>query len=92
MLVTLEEVKQYLRVDHDEEDDLILDLMTSAQKLCMDILRIDDEELFETEHTQARIAVLYSIAYLYEHREKADHHALTLTLRALLFGMRKDMF
>ena len=40
----------------------------------------------------ARISVLYAAAYLYEHREEADHHALTLTLRALLFGSRKEGF
>ena len=37
-------------------------------------------------------AVLYSLGYLYEHREEADHHALTLTLRSLLFGVRKEAF
>ena len=32
------------------------------------------------------------MAYFYEHREEADHHALTLTLRSLLFGSRKEAF
>ena len=36
-----------------------------------------------------RVAVLYTLGYLYEHREEADHHALTLTLRSLLFGIRE---
>ena len=36
-----------------------------------------------------RVAVLYALGYLYEHREEADHHALTLTLRSLLFGIRE---
>ena len=40
----------------------------------------------------ARISVLYAAAYLYEHREEADHNALALTLRALLFGSRKEGF
>ena len=39
-----------------------------------------------------KTAILYSLAYLYEHREDADHHALTLTLRSLLFGIRKEGF
>jgi hypothetical protein len=39
-----------------------------------------------------RIAVLYTVAYLYEHREEADHSQLNLTLRALLFGVRKEGF
>ena len=35
---------------------------------------------------------MFTAAYLYEHREEADHHALNLTLRALLFGSRKEGF
>ena len=32
------------------------------------------------------------VGYLYEHREEADHHALNMTLRSLLFGTRKEGF
>ena len=35
------------------------------------------------------IAILYTVGYLYEHREEADHHDLTLSLRGLLFGIRE---
>lgn len=38
-----------------------------------------------------RVAVLYALAYLYEHREEADHHTLTLTLRYLLFSLREGV-
>ena len=38
-----------------------------------------------------RVAVLYALGYLYEHREDADHHALTLTLRSLLFSIREGV-
>ena len=74
MLVTLDEAKEYLRVDFDDDNSL------------------EDEAAFEENYKEARIAVLYTIGYLYEHREEADHHALTLTLRSLLFGMRKEAF
>ena len=57
----------------------------------MDVARMDDMEEFSAVEN-ARIAVLYAAAYLYEHREEADHRALTLTLRALLFGARKEVF
>lgn len=40
----------------------------------------------------AKAAVLYTVAYLYEHREEADHRGLMLTLRALLFGVRREGF
>ncbi len=38
-----------------------------------------------------RIAILFTLGYLYEHREEADHHDLTLTLRNLLFSIREGV-
>lgn len=91
MLVTLEEMKNYLRVDFEDDDALIGDLITSAQRICMDIIRTEDTEVFYACEN-AKTAVMYTVAYMYEHREEADHHALTLTLRSLLFGARKEAF
>ena len=51
--------------------------------------KIEDE--FEKSHC-SKIAVMYAVAYLYEHRENADYKALTLSLRSLLFGIRKEGF
>ncbi len=39
-----------------------------------------------------KVAILYSVGYLYEHREEADHSELTLTLRSLLFSIREGAF
>ena len=39
-----------------------------------------------------RVAVLFTLGYLYEHREEADHHALARTLRSLLFSVREGVF
>ena len=91
-MITLEEAKQYLRVDFPEDDDLITSLIATARKLCMDVARMDDADQFSTSGENAHTAMLYTVAYLYEHREEADHKALTLTLRALLFGLRKEAF
>ncbi len=38
-----------------------------------------------------RVAVLYALGYLFEHREEADHHDLTLTLRSILFAVREGV-
>ena len=38
-----------------------------------------------------RVAILYAIGYLFEHREEADHHDLALTLRSLLFSIREGV-
>jgi uncharacterized phage protein (predicted DNA packaging) len=90
-MVTVEEMKQYLRVDFDDDDSLIEYMLTSAKRLCMDIMRVDDETAFFACEN-AKSAVMYTVAYLYEHRENADHHALMLTLRSLLFGSRREGF
>lgn len=90
-VVTLEEVKQYLRVDSGDEDDFISGLLETGEQMCRDVARMEAEEL-EGHLTMARIAVLYVTAYLYEHREQADHGELVQTLRSLLFGIRKEVF
>ena len=87
-LVTLEEAKAYLRVDRSEEDELITRLIASAERLCLDTLRKEEPE----ETAAFKMAVLFSVAYLYEHREDADYHNLLLTLRSLVFGERKEAF
>lgn len=91
MIVTVEEMKNYLRVDFEDDDSLIENLISAAEKQCMDILRTDDEADL-TAAQNGKMAVMFTVAYLYEHREEADHHAMDLTLRALLFGSRKEGF
>lgn len=91
MVVSLEEMKQYLRVDYDEEDTLIETMLIAAEKLCMDVTRLTDTKAF-SQVENAKISVLYATAYFFEHREEADHHALILTLRALLSDSRKETF
>lgn len=90
-MVSLEEMKNYLRIDYEDDDELLKNLLTSAIQLCMDIARIEDEDVFVNMEC-GRTAVMYTVAYLYEHREDADHHALTMTLRSLLFGIRREGF
>ena len=91
MIITLEEMKNYLRVDHADDDALIESLISSSESLCMDVARIDDMERFE-EQENAKIAVMYAVSYQYEHREEADHNQMLLTLRALLFGVREGEY
>ena len=91
MLVTLSETKQYLRVDTDSEDELITNIIKTAESICRDVARLD-EEAFEEQSAVTRLAVFYAAAYLYEHREEANHNQLAITLRAMLFGVRKEDF
>ena len=90
-MVTLEEMKQYLRIDFDDDDALIRDLITGAVKNCMDIARLDTEEAL-AEIENAKVAVMFAVAYMYEHREEANHNNMNLTLRALLFSAHEGGF
>ena len=101
-LVTLTEAKEYLRVDTADEDAMIGTLITTAGRICADVARLTDEkwEAVDSETEDAsltpiretmKVAVLYTIGYLFEHREEADHHGLTLTLRSMLFAVREGV-
>lgn len=73
-----------------EDDKLILTLIDTAQRLVMDVGRMTEKQLAENEET-SRQAMLYTVSYLYENRNTADYHALTLTLRSLLFAQREGV-
>lgn len=91
MLVTLTEAKNYLRVDSSDDDEFIQTLILTAEQLVTDVSRLSTDYLV-VQGDVVKIAELYAIAYLYEHREEADHKELLLTLRSLMFGVRREVF
>ena len=101
-LITLAEAKAYLRVDTADEDAVIIGLLSAAARLCVDVGRLTNEQWTALDSDQEdetltpiretmRVAILYALGYLYEHREDADHHDLTMTLRSLLFAVREGV-
>ena len=92
MLVSLDDAREFLRMDGQEDDGVIASLLAAAETLCLDVLRLKGEEVPDAAMPVLRTAILYAMAYLYEHREEADHARLLLTLRALLAGARKEEF
>ena len=90
-MVTVEEARNYLRIDNNDDDELIQTMLNTAVRLCTDVSRCSTKgEFFKSGLSNT--AVLYTLGYLYEHREEADHHELTLTLRSLLFPLREGVF
>ena len=77
MIVNLDEMKGYLRVDFDDDDALIEGFITTGQNLCADIARLSVDELGAIPSSK---------------RENADHHQLTISLRSLLEGVRRSVF
>jgi len=69
------------------------------EKLCdesIEEMTVHGEDILVGEILQLRslmrTAVLFSLGYLYEHREEADHHELVMTLRNLLSSVREGVF
>ncbi|MCH5186147.1 MAG: phage gp6-like head-tail connector protein [Oscillospiraceae bacterium] len=64
--MTLEEVKEYLRLDVDAEDEYIKILMLLAQEMCENFTRLDLPEPLPESYKQA---MLICIGYFFEHRD-----------------------
>ena len=68
-MLTLEETKLHLRIDHEHEDALIFALMATATTATADYLNMDKAQLTTTVISPVRAAALLMVAGLYENRE-----------------------
>ena len=57
-MITLKEAKNYLRVDWNEDDQLISGLLETAKNLVKDVGRMTEEDFVKNEDT-TRTAVLF---------------------------------
>ena len=89
-MITLKEAKNYLRVDYDEDDKLIHNLLSTSKQLVMDVGRMSEDDFSVNEDT-VRTAVLFALGYLYENRSNPDYKKLTLNLRSILFAQREGV-
>lgn len=90
MIVTLEEVKTHLRVQHDEEDALIEGLIAQAQTAAEDFCRVSFDPFTDDSGSVAevpgpvKLAVLLMVGYFYEHREAEDGAGFRTMRRAFM--------
>ena len=88
MVLTVDEVKQHLRIDNDEEDTLIEGLIRQAQASAEDFCRVSfDEDAAEP----ARLACLLFVSYYYENRDIPDmttYKSMRMAFEHLLYPHR----
>ena len=89
MVISLEEVKEYLRIDDECEDALITSFICSVQEMCEGILRYPQSEL-EVVPDTIKQAICYGVACFYEQREKVDAKEVIEMMKNLLFSYRKE--
>lgn len=97
-MLTLQETKDFLRLDGDDEDALVSSLIVTAKELIEETLRYkltEFEEIPETVHQ----AMLIVVGTLYEERQATKDNKSgvdikeTLDLvRRMLFAYRKEAF
>ena len=94
MIVSVDELKSHLRIQHDEEDSLMESLLLQAQAAANDFCRTE----YNTEAPEpVRLAVLLMASHFYENRDNSDKAAfmtMQMAFHALLYPHRviEDMF
>ena len=68
-MLTLEEVKRHCRIDHNDEDALLLALMDTAAAACADYLNMPAADLVVAVPAPVKSAALLLVGALYENRE-----------------------
>lgn len=77
MIVTEDEVKVHLRIQHDEEDEYISSLIAQAQAAAEDYCRV---QFSDPAPEPVRLAVLLMVSHFYENRDNPDRQVY-LTMR-----------
>jgi len=89
MLITLEEAKEYLKVEYEDEDTLIQTLIDSSEILCRDIIRRD----ILPEDATVKTAVLYAVGVMFENRgTNEETEKMIPTLKNILSSNREEVF
>lgn len=89
MIVTIEETKLWIRVEHSDEDALIESFILAAEELVEGILRFPLSEFEGSVPEAIKHAVFFTVSKFYEDRNELDTAELNDVLRALLFSYRK---
>lgn len=74
MILTPGEVKQHLRIESDDEDDYIDELITQAQAAAEDFCRVP---FGDEAAPPVRLAVLLMVSHYFENRDNADRTIYT---------------
>ena len=77
MIVTVDEVKTHLRIQHDEEDAYLTGLIAQAQAAAEDYCRV---QFSDPAPEPVRLAVLLMVSHFYENRDNPDRQVY-LTMR-----------
>ena len=88
MILTVQEVKAHLRIQQDEEDELISTLIAQAQAVAEDYCRV---QFSDTAPEPVRLAVMLMVSHYYENRDNPDRQVyvtMRIAFENLLYPYR----
>lgn len=77
MIVELEDMKVHLKIEYDDEDDLLEGFIRQSQAMAEDYCGTSFTALNAPE--PVRLAVMLMVSYLYENRDSPDRTVYTTT-------------
>lgn len=89
MVVTLENTKEWLRVESNDEDALIESFILAAEDIVEGILRFPLSDFVDAVPEPVKHAIYFATSKLYEERNELDTKSLNDVLKALLFSYRE---
>jgi hypothetical protein len=89
LTVTLENTKEWLKIESDDEDTLIQSFITAAEDIVEGILRFPLSEYGGDIPEPVKHAIYFTVSRFYEERNELDMKSLVEVLKALLFSQRK---
>jgi len=106
MILTLDAVKEYLKIEHDEEDDYIESLIRQSSAAAEDYCRVsftagesdtEDFAIGELDKSSVpepvKLAVLLMVSSLYENRDLSDktmYTTMRMAFENLLYPYRDE--
>lgn len=78
-IIGLEEIKKYLHIEHDLEDDVLEQIVTAGERMAMNWCRAEFDEDCEEPVKQA---IMMYAGYQYEHRSEPDEKGYRCMMRA----------
>lgn len=88
MIISVDQVKEHLRIQHEEEDSYIDSLIQQAQGAAEDFCRVS----FEDDAPEpVRLAVMLMVSHYYENRDNPDRQvylAMRTAFENLLYPHR----
>ena len=78
-IVEIEDFKEYQKIEHDEEDFVVEQLISAAEQAAMNWCRT---EFDETAEGPVKLAVMMHAGFQYEHRSEPDEKGYNAMMRA----------